>query len=149
MMLSHIHRARRQARRATACVELAVLLPVICFLFVVTVDFARVFYYTLTLENCARNGALWASDPLSSTQSSYTSLNQAVLADASNLSPALSTSNISSATSTDANGNSVVTVTVSYNFNTISNFPGVPNPFAFTRSVEMRLMPTLPTNFPP
>jgi Flp pilus assembly protein TadG len=149
ILLYHIHRGRQKARRGVAAAELAILLPVMCFLFVVSVDFARVFYYTLTLENCARNGALWASDPFSSTQSSYTSLNQAVLADASNLSPALSTNNISSTRSTDANGNSAVTVTVSYSFNTITNYPGITNPYAFTRSVEMRQMPTVPANFPP
>ncbi len=50
-------------RRGVAVVELAVLLPLLVFLFVVTVDFARVYYFSLTLQNCARAGAMYASDP--------------------------------------------------------------------------------------
>src|SRR5262249_31515546 len=53
---------RRNARTAAMAVELAVLLPVLVFLFAVGVDFARVFYYQLTIENCARNGALFGSN---------------------------------------------------------------------------------------
>ena len=42
---------------------MALLLPLLVFLYVIGVDFARVFYYSQVIENAARNGALYASDP--------------------------------------------------------------------------------------
>jgi hypothetical protein len=80
---------------------------------------------------------------------SYSTLQDAVQADASNLSPAISNSNINSSNGTDPNGNAVVSVTVSYDFNLITNYPGIPNPYTVTRTVEMRMEATVPTNFPP
>src|SRR6516164_9600711 len=54
----------RRPRRGAAMIELALLLPFLCFLFVITVDWARVFYFDLTVENCARCGALYGGrDP--------------------------------------------------------------------------------------
>ncbi|HXG12134.1 MAG TPA: TadE family protein, partial [Gemmataceae bacterium] len=54
-------RTARQ-RRAASSVELAVLLPFLCFLFVIAIDYARIFYFGVTLENCARNGAYYCSN---------------------------------------------------------------------------------------
>ena len=67
-MSKRIHRAvignrRGQRRRGSAAVEFALLLPFIAFLYVAGTDFARVFYYSQMIENCARNGAIYASDP--------------------------------------------------------------------------------------
>jgi Flp pilus assembly protein TadG len=39
--------------RGAATVELAVLLPFLCFLFVAAVDSARVLYDGITVQNCA------------------------------------------------------------------------------------------------
>src|SRR5262245_36069317 len=80
-------RAVRTARHAAAVVELAILLPLLAFLFVVGVDFARVYKDTLTLTNCARSGALYGS----STPTRYNDdagITAATLADAGDLSPA-------------------------------------------------------------
>ena len=52
----------RSLRRGAAIAEMAILLSILSFLFVVCIDFARVFYFSLTLKNCARNGAYYASD---------------------------------------------------------------------------------------
>jgi Flp pilus assembly protein TadG len=130
-------------------VELAVLLPLLVFLFVLGIDYGRIFYYSLTIENCARNGALWASDPLVSSQSPFTTVQQAVLADASSLNPALDPNNVSSASGTDSDGNPYVAVTVTYQFQTITGFVPIAGPVTLTRTVQMRTAPTLPTNFPP
>jgi Flp pilus assembly protein TadG len=73
-------------RWGAAAVELAVLLPLLTFLFVITVDFARIFYYAQVIENCARNGAIYESN-LTTAQSPYASLQNAALADAAGLSP--------------------------------------------------------------
>ena len=50
---------KREARRGAAAVELALLLPVLVFCSMMSVDFARVAYVQVTLQNCARNGALY------------------------------------------------------------------------------------------
>src|SRR5260370_14853076 len=56
-------RSARRSRPATAAAELAVLLPFLMFLFVVTVDWARAFYFSVVIANSARQGALSESDP--------------------------------------------------------------------------------------
>ncbi len=140
--------SKQQRRRGVAAAELALLLPFLGFIFVIALDFGRIFYFTLTIENAARNGALWASDPYAPGQS-YSSLQNAVQADASNLSPAIDNANITSSTGTDAGGNAVVKVTVNYSFNLITNYPGIPNPYSISRTVRMRQEAKVPTNFPP
>jgi Flp pilus assembly protein TadG len=128
-------RYRQDRRRAAATVELALLLPFLMFLFVVCVDFARVFYYSQTLANCARNGAIYQSN-LITAQSPYTSTEQAALADATNLSPQPT---VTSTTGTDTAGNSYVKVSVAWNFHTIASLPGVPNTVNLSRSCQMRV----------
>jgi hypothetical protein len=127
---------------------LAILLPFLAFLFVVAVDFARVFYYSLTIENCARNGALWASDPNGASQSPYSTVQQAALADAGSLKPTLNSSNITSGSGTDADNNPFVSVTITYPFQTVTTYPGIPNQLTITRTVRMPVLPTTPSNFP-
>jgi Flp pilus assembly protein TadG len=143
-MLSHPRSAARGPRRAVAAVELAVLLPFLMFLFVIGVDFARVFYHSLTLANCARNGAFYGcQDATHATDTA--GIQTAALADAGNLSPAPT---VSSTTATDADGNPCVQVTMTYPFQTITSYPGVPSSLTLTRTVQMRTAPTVPTNFP-
>jgi Flp pilus assembly protein TadG len=125
---------RRCQRRAAAVVELAVLLPLLMLLFVLAVDFARVFYVSLTLTNCARAGALYACDPVAAKESPFPSVESAALADAANLSPQPT---ISSTTSVDASGRAYAEVTARSSFNTITTFPFVPSQLQLTRTVRM------------
>lgn len=126
------------ARRAVAVVELAVLLPFIAFLFVIAVDFSRIFYCSQIIENCARQGALYASDPKAAANNLYSSVQAAALADAANLSPQPT---VTSASGTDASGNAYVSVTVTWTFQTITGFPGIPNNVTLSRTVQMRAAP--------
>lgn len=135
---------RRAQRRAIAAVELAILLPLLAFLFVIAIDFARLFYFSLTVQNCARNGALYGSDPAGSSQSPYKSIEDAALSDAGNLSPAPS---VSSKTVVESSA-TYVEVTVVYNFSTITKYPGVPSTLALARTVKMRMTQAVP-NFTP
>lgn len=128
-------------RWGVAAVEFAILLPLIMFLLVLAVDYARLFYYSLAVSSCARNGALYGCDPTASTYSPYTSIQQAALADATNLTP---TPTVTSQTVTPAWGSSYVEVTVSYNFRTITQFPLVPSTVNLTRTVRMRLQQAVP-----
>jgi Flp pilus assembly protein TadG len=130
-------RCRRQAAsRGAAAVELAVLLPVLGFLLVVTVDYARVFYYSLTITNCARNAAYYECDPAARAESPYASARDAALADAGDLKPA--------PTVTTSTGAGQVAVTVTYPFQTIMNYPGVPKTINLARTVRMDLAPAVP-----
>src|SRR5262249_3064330 len=67
----HNMRVSSRLRRAAAAVELAVLLPFLMFLFVIAVDWSRVFYASVIVSNCARNGALSACDPTTQASSPY------------------------------------------------------------------------------
>jgi Flp pilus assembly protein TadG len=124
-------------RRGVAAAELAVLLPFLAFIFVICVDFGRIFYFSQAVENCARNGALYASDPLSPAYNLYGSVQQAALSDAANLSPQPT---VSSVTGTDSAGNPYVAVTVTWQFKPLSNFPGLPT-VSLSRTVQMRMPP--------
>src|SRR5262249_40059603 len=132
--------ASTRQRSGVAVVELAVLLPLLMFLFVITVDFARVYYFSVTLTNCARAGALYAYDPVAAVESPFTSTSEAALADATNLSPQPV---ITSQNGVDAAGLAYVDVTATYPFTTVSNFPGVPS-LQLSRTVRMYMAPIIP-----
>jgi Flp pilus assembly protein TadG len=146
-------------RSASTVVEFAVLLPFLAFMFVVTVDWARIFYYSIAVTNCARNGALYLSQQQSAktitspyTDSGYVNLyvnsanpvTDAALADASNLTP---TPTVTSTTGSDSYG-PYVEVTVSYPFQTVTNFSvgsfGVPSNITVTSTVRMYVPPEYP-----
>ena len=126
--------------RGAAAVELAVLLPFLMFVFVIAVDWARVFYFSVTLTNVARQGAIYGSDPVAAAQSPYTSVQQAALADAVNLTPPPT---VTPSYGADGAGNPYIEVTVNWRFSSITNFPGVPSS-QLIRTVRMRVAPILP-----
>jgi Flp pilus assembly protein TadG len=124
-----------QRRHAAAAVELAVLLPLLFFILLILIDFARVFYFSQTVSNCARNGAVYASQ-LVTAQSPYSSVSEAALADAEDLDPQPT---VTSTSGTDTAGNPYVRVTVSWDFHTISQFPGIPSTVQLSRTCQMRV----------
>jgi Flp pilus assembly protein TadG len=126
-----------QQRKAAAAAELAVLLPFMVFLFVIAVDYARILYFSQVIENCARQGALYASDPKAPAYNLYPSVKDASLADAPGLNPQPT---VTSSTGTDGEGNAYVAVTVTWPFQTITGFPGVPN-VTLSRTVQARMAP--------
>jgi len=141
-----------RSSRGVAAVEMAILLPVLTFLLVVTVDFARLFYHLTVINNCARNGALYARDPQNQVQSPYYNKNQttgiqnAALADSkrsdgtSLLNPALTASDVTSTSGTDVNGNAYVEVTVAHDFHMIISYLGF-STVRLSRTVRMETVP--------
>jgi hypothetical protein len=115
---------------------LAVLLPFLSLLFVVVLDFCRIYYYAQTLENAARCGALYASGTVSppSGTSAQAAATQAALAEAVSLNPALDASDVAIATS-----GSNVTVTVNYRFQSVTSYPALPAvvPMSFSATFPM------------
>lgn len=131
---------RKTKRPGAAVVELACLLPLLAFLFVIGVDFARIFYHLVTVTNAARSGAMYgAQDPTKAEDK--VGISAAALADAKNLTPAPL---VKPTTGLDALGYPCVNVTVTWTFRTVSSFPGVPNTVQLTRTVQMRIAPKQP-----
>ena len=83
-------------------------------------------------------GRLYASDPKAPAYNLYATVQDAALADAPDLSPQPT---VTSTTGTDLAGNAYVTVTVTWEFQTITGFPGVPNKVSLSRPVQMRIAP--------
>ena len=136
----------RPRRRASAAVELAIMLPFLLLLLVICVDFARIYRLSLTLTNCARNGALYGSiDPSYAKDTS--GIQNAALIDAGDLAP--QTPSVNSKTGNDASGYPYVSVTVTGTFQTITRYPGIPSPMTVARTVEMRVTPYVPANSTP
>jgi Flp pilus assembly protein TadG len=152
--------ARSRSRRATATAELAILLPFLISLFLFAFDFARAFYVTITIENAIHDGALFGSQVFDNQNQQWignlqywqgpngqlVSLEKvAAELDGSNLSPALADTNITVASGTDADGNPVNIVTVTYTFTTIVPYPGIPSPVTITRTAQVRIAPATPS----
>jgi Flp pilus assembly protein TadG len=130
----------RPRRRGAAAVEFALLLPFLCFAFVAAVDFARVFYYSIAVTNCARNGALYGSVDQAHALDSA-GITAAAQIDATNVNlPQLGvTSSTDSSTSP-----TYVQVTVTYPFTTLTHYPGIPNQVNLNRTVRMSVVPATP-----
>ena len=62
-----------RSRQGIAVVELALALPLLLLVFVITVDFARAFYNAQVVTDCARSTAVFASNPDVSDKTSYES----------------------------------------------------------------------------
>ena len=153
--------AHAAARRGTAVVEFAALLPLLAYLFVMTVDYARVLYYTITIESSLQNGALFGSQVFDNQNQQWIGNNQywqgpngqlvsledaATELDGTNLAPALADSNLTVTSGTDKDGQPVNIVTVSYTFNTIAVYPGIPSQVTISRTAELRVAPPTPSN---
>ena len=129
-------RVRKSDRRSgAAAVEFAFLLPLLMFLAVIAADWARLFYYTITIEACARNGAIWQSDADYRSKSPYATLQDAAMSEAPQLN---ATATVTPTAVTDATGAAAWQVKVEVPFKTITNFPGVPSSQTLTRTVQMR-----------
>lgn len=140
-MLCRVHASGSRVKRSgAAAVELAVLAPILAFLFIIAIDWARVFYFTVTINDCARNGAMFLSDEMMTTQSQYKTVTEAALA-GTNLSP---TPTVTTANGSDSSNRPWVECTVTYPFKTITNFPGVPASTTLTKTVRMYKVSRLP-----
>jgi len=123
-------------RHGAATVELAVVLPFMVLVLLIAIDYCRIFYYTITMENAARAGALYAS--YSATNSvDNNGITNAALAELTNVKSATT----SVTRGTDANNNPTVNVTVTYTFKTVTNYPVLPGSVVLNRTVSMRVLP--------
>lgn len=147
----------RGKRNGAATVELALLLPFLCFLFVICVDYARIFYFAVTVQNCARNGAYYASNYpnnnyLYNDIYGYENLDDAILRDANNLTTkptyevrygSSSSGPFTSAEEPSTGG--YVQVKVFYRFESLTRFPGIPSTVTLERTAVMQVAQAMPT----
>jgi Flp pilus assembly protein TadG len=128
-------------RNGVAACELALILPLFVLLFVIAVDFGRVFYVEYIVINAARCGALYGSTN-STCAKDTTGIQQNVQAEAKDLDAALM--QVTSTTGIDSAGYPCVDVTVTYPFTMITSYLIVTNVNVASRS-RMRVGPTLPS----
>jgi Flp pilus assembly protein TadG len=156
-MLVQLNKAPK--RRGASALELALLLPFLVFVLLAAIDFARVFYYTIVIDNCCHNAAIFGSQTYDNQNQQWIGNSQywqgptsqmisteqaAGDVDGANLNPALAGSNVSVTSGTDANGNAVNNVTITYTFNTITRFPWIPSTVTISRTTQVRVAPATP-----
>lgn len=137
---------RTRSRRGLAAVELAILLPLLVFTCMAAIDFARVAFALVTLQNCARNGALYEFTKAAgqSLPSGWTSLATAVQADAGSLTVTIPSTAGGHANpySPQASSNNYVTVTVQCSFTLLTlgsdaGFPSIGQTLTLSQSATM------------
>lgn len=138
-----IQRPSRSIRSGTVAVELAVVLPLLMFLAVIGVDFARVFSRAMVLQAAARNACVYASqDSDTAAAANEPAIKAVAMKDLTDVGAGTATVKIDRFPGTD--GFQYVKVTISMTFKTITNFPGVPSNSQLIRSTTMRVCPKTP-----
>lgn len=138
-----MRRPKKKKRRGSVVVEFALLLPFLMLIILIGTDWCRIYYAAHTVQDAARTGALGASGIayqehfLTPEQRRLRGTREAIR-DAENLSPKLNPGDVLVETS-----DSEVLVTVKYQFQTLTQFPGIAGPIEIRRTVSM---PVLPTN---
>ena len=137
----------RRARTGVAAAELALLIPILAYLLMAVIDFARLSFNSITITTCAHNGAIWACDPSTQSQSPYKTLTAAAQADAANLSPLPDVDPLKYCATPDGTYTTTVRttgyieVTVNWTFKTLVAYPGIPSTSKLSRFVRMRILP--------
>lgn len=160
-MSTRLRRRVVTSERGSALVEMAVCLPILLLLLFGSIDFGRVFYTSMELNNAARAGAQYGAFNLARSGNTATMQSTAtgavnisgVSAIASRSCQCATDSGTFSATSPSANNcrslvavscpgtHRVVTVTVAATktFVTTASFPGIPNSIALSRTATLRV----------
>ncbi|MBI3466966.1 MAG: pilus assembly protein [Planctomycetes bacterium] len=133
----------REDRRGGAAIEMAIILPLLVTLVLGAIDFGRFAHTHIAVTNAARAGAGYGiMNPFSTiTRNTWDAqVRQAVIDE---LTPGFNASNvtISVATATQSDGLWRVSVTVTYPFQTVVNWPLIPGykpPLNLRRTVVLR-----------
>jgi Flp pilus assembly protein TadG len=134
-------RTDRRERRGAAAAEAALLLPFLGLMFVVAADYCRIFYQTQTVQGCADAAVRYASgnaqyDP---SVGATDAAKAAAVAEGASLNPPLTKNAVAVSVQ-----NGQATVTVTYTFQTLTNYPGLPSTVTLTRTARMQVAPKTP-----
>ena len=131
-------RAKADKHRGFAAVELATFLPLLTLLCFGICDYSNILYDQIILNNCARNGALFASNPSLAAGTPYTNTTAAALANASNLSP---TPTVTTNSGTDEYGYKYSEVSILFTYTSIVNYQWIDNTVPLSSKVRMMNSP--------
>ena len=136
MIAGILNLLRRRRERGQGLVELALITPVFLILALGVFDYGRVYFAYVSVTNGARTGADYASaspaqaaDLDGITATARTETNE--LLDTSVDNP-----DVTVTTGTDGDGIGYADVTMTYTFNTIVSWPGLPDSIDVTRTVR-------------
>ena len=129
---------RSEGRSGAAAAEMAIIIPFIMFLFVVVLDYCRVYNAAQVVNNAARSGALYASGtaPAPNGITPLQAAQQAAVAEGGSLNPPLQPSDVTLTTSAGS-----VTVAVTHQFHTASPYLGLPRQIDVSAAVTMPISP--------
>jgi Flp pilus assembly protein TadG len=129
---------RRRKSRGQSLAEFAVLLPVLTLVLALSADFGRAFTAYIAISSAAREGASYAMASTAQANDAD-AVRAAALADAPTIwgrAPVVSAPVITK----DAQNYDMVSVTVTYTFDTIMPIPPIPNSITMDRTVSMRII---------
>lgn len=119
--------------------ELGLLAPVLLILALGVIDFGRVYFAYVSVTNGARNGAHYASNSPSAATNTV-AIRDAAMGDMNELlGTSASNPAVTTVTGNDGQGSLYADVTVTYTFNTIFPWPGLPSSFDVERTVRARV----------
>lgn len=139
----------RNRQAGTSFIEAAILVPVMLLLCCGTMDFARIVYAGIEIAGAARAGVQYGaltpghagdtSGMIAAAKAEAADLGSSVTATASNFCACSgTTTTCSSSCSGGTTPDGYVTVTANYTFNTVVNYPGVPQTVVLSRTAKMR-----------
>lgn len=127
----------RKSESGQGLVELALLTPMLVLILLGAVDFGRVFSASIQVTNAAREGAYFGARSFENAEDSAAIENVAI-ADSSSIFGIDPT--VSSTTGVDDNGYDFVAVTVTYAFEPLVPYPGIPEEIDLSKTVTMRII---------
>ena len=130
--------SKPSGRRGAVVAELAILLPLLTLMFVIAVDFCRVFFASQAIESCAYSAAMYASGVArgDSETSAEQLAKEAAVADGKSLTPPLQAEQVVVAIS-----GGQATVTIAYDFALFQKYLGSSGTQKIRRSVQMTQAP--------
>lgn len=123
--------------RGQGLVEFALIAPLMIFMLLITVDFARAYSAHIEVSNAARAGAIYGS-----RSSAFAHDVNAVRAAALRETPSIfgKAPQVIPTPGSDSDGYERITVTVRYDFEPLIEFPGIPKSVQISRTVTMRVI---------
>jgi len=138
----------KRGEAGSAFVELGLFIPVLLLMAMGAVDFARVFFASISLTNAAEVGALYGSRTVSAS-SDTTGMQTAATTDASDLTGVTATAQQICTCSTSGTlacnascagtKKTYVSVQTSYTFTPLAPIPGIPSSIPMTRQAILRV----------
>lgn len=137
-----MRRPKKKKRKGAVAVEFALLLPFLMLIILIGTDWCRIYYAAHTVQDAARTGALGASgisyqEHFLTPEQRRLRGTQEAIRDGENLSPKLNPGDVAVVAS-----DSEVAVTVTYNFRTLTQWPGIAGPIQIRRTVSMAVLPS-------